>query len=204
MISARDCLCASAVGILVLALAFPATADDLADSENLFFIKRSKNANEVHYDARVSDCTWNQPAIDSYWRDLKVGPSVYSEIQIWEHSAYGFDVVRLSDTEIKLVLRAIPSKNVLSRLSRTDGGGCKVATTIEIDDATADFRAVYVFATENLVGWPTVHYIDILGIRQGSQVFERVVVSKKGRTMGPATPDSSHWKSGAPTWGRPK
>ena len=195
----------SGLVIVFLLTAAAAPAADLAESENLFFIKRSKNANEVHYDARVEGCAWREPAVDSYWRDLADGPHVYEEIGWWEDGAYGFDVARVGDsqTEITITLKALPEKAITARLSKTDDGGCRVATTIEIGGKPAQFRSVYVFATENFIGWPTVHYVDILGTAEdGQPVFERVARTDLGRKQGAAPPDPSLWQSGITTWGR--
>lgn len=197
---------------LVLASLFAgaqAPAADLANNENLFFIKRNKNANEVHYDARVENCAWSQPdEVDYYWRDLEEGANVTNEIMFWEPPAYGFKTDRLSDSEITIRLNALPEKEVAARLSKTEDGGCNVSTTIEIRDKLAEISSVYVHAEEKtFLGVPygaTVHYILILGYSQdGQPVFERIIKSDQGAKLSSSPPDESHWQSGAATWGRP-
>lgn len=192
----------SGLAVVSLLIAAAAAAADVADSANLFFIKRSKNTNEVHYDARVENCAWSDPEIDSYWRELEDGPNVYEELLLFEGPAYGFDVNRSSDHEITIRLRAIPERAITARLSRTAGGGCSVSATIEIDGETAQFRSVYVYAEENWIGWPTVHYIDVLGYSEdGQRVFERLPQTDLGREFG-SPPDASLWQSGAISLGR--
>jgi hypothetical protein len=195
------------VSVFILVFLLAATAaqtGDLAISENLFFIKRSKNANEVHYDARVENCVWSQPEVDYYWRELKDGPKVYKPILFFEIPAYGFEVERLSKSEIALRLKAFPKRAIKARLSQNEKDECSVSVTMEIHGKIAKLRSVYVYAEENFIGWPTVHYIDILGYsEEGQHVFERIPKTDRGREMLSSSPDDSRWKSGATTWGRP-
>ncbi len=195
----------SVIFIVIMFSCFNAVAPaaELSDDKNLFFIKRSKNTNEVHYDARVRDCRWRKEAIDSYWRMLAEGPDVYEEIAFYEESAYGFDVERLSNTQIRVRLKALPEREITVRLSRTAGEQCKPEATIELRGQSVELRSVYVFATENAVGWPKVHYINILGYsKDGRPVFERIAKTKRGRKLGASPPHESQWQSGAKTWGR--
>jgi len=193
----------SGLALVSLLAAVAAPAADLATSENLFFIKRSKNANEVHYDARVQDCKWSRPEVDSYWRDLADDPNDYEEIKWFERRAYGFDVERSSDSTITIRLKALPKQAITARLSPSVGGGCSVSVTTKIGGKDAELRSVYVYTKERFLGWPTVHYIEILGFSEGGQpVWERLPLTKRGRRMEASRPDDSLWISGAPTWGR--
>ena len=179
-------------------------AGNLSVRENLFFIKRSKNANEVHYDARVKNCHWRHPAVDSYWRDIADGPYDVEEIKWFEDPAYGFRVERASDSEITIRLKALPERAIRARLSPTEGGGCSVAVRTEIGGNEAELRSVYVDATESFFGIPRVHYIDILGFADdGKRIWQRLPQTKRGRSMEDARPSDSLWETGAPTWGRP-
>ena len=195
--------------ILPFMLTATATSADVINGENLFFIKRSKNANEVHYDARVENCLWSKTEVDYYWRDLEQGLDVTSEIMPWEPPAYGFEVKRLSDSEIAIILNALPDKKITARLSKTEEDGCRVSKTIEISGKSAELRSVYVDAREKkFLGIPygaTVHYIDILGIsKDGEFVFERIIRTEEGKKRGTSRPDVSLWSSGAPSMGRPQ
>lgn len=64
-----------ALGLIIALLAAPATAGNLLPGVNLFFVERSLNANEVHYDAVVDteNCNWQSPYVDYYWRNLANG-----------------------------------------------------------------------------------------------------------------------------------
>ena len=120
--SAFTCLCLASVSC--------AWAGDLAQSPNLFFIKRNKNANEVHYDARVHDCKWLRPELDSYWRELNRGQDVYAPVKFYEEPAYGFDVDRVSDTEIRISFNALPGRLVTARLVPMSDKGCMVVVGV--------------------------------------------------------------------------
>jgi len=195
----RRSLCHALIGLLAAATA---SASDDVKSENLFFIKRSKNTNEVHYDAQVENCTWRRPEVAYYWRELEAGPHTYASIQLWEVGAYGFDIDRVSDSEIRLRLKALPDRPIRVVLARTEANGCTVSTTTRINGGNHKLRAVYVYAEENWIGWPTVHYIDILGHAGSDPVFE--TVHMPGSRMKRAThPEASLWHSGAPSLGRP-
>ena len=203
---ALACLSSTTV-VLGLALLGPADGVHAADanaaaSQRIFFIKRSKNANEVHYDARVSNCAWGQPQVDYYWRDLQKGPNVISEIKPWESPAYGFAVSEASDSEITMVLGAVPTKRIRVRLSRSEGGACRLSNTVDISGQAAELDAVYVYTTENLIGVPKVHYVDVLGHSpQGQRVYERIANVEHIEQFAP--PNESLWKSGARSTGRP-
>lgn len=186
-----------------------AQAGDLAVNKSLLFIKRNKNSNEVHYDAQAKNCVWSSPAVDSYWRDLQVGPDITTEIQLWEGRAYGFDVHRLSDSEITISLNALPEKKIAARLSRIPEGGCSVSKTIDINGNAAELSSVYVYAEETFLDplnivptGATVHYLYILGYSNGEPVFERIIKTTEGQTLAPSRPDDSLWQSGVAIWGR--
>lgn len=140
-----------------------AQAVDLSKSENMFFIKRSKNTNEVHNDALVDGWTWRHPEVDYYWHELEVGPSVYAPIRCWEVMAIGLDVDRLSKTKIRLRLKALPDRPITARLERTDTNACKVVVRTAINGGSDSLRSVYVHAVEGLFGLP-MWLLRILGL----------------------------------------
>lgn len=177
----------------------------MPDTINLFFVKRSKNANEVHYDAVIDAerCVWAAPHVHSYWRNLEEGLDDYSKIQFWEPPAYGFEVAPIDDRAIEIRLRPLESaeidRPITARLALTDGG-CVATTTIAIDGAEAVFQAAFIKVA---FGWPPYDYFDILGYVKGEKgpgcardrVYERFV-----RDVGEAfaeKPLPDHWHSGA-------
>ena len=117
--------------------------------------------------------------------------------------AYGFDIERDSDSAITIRLKALPEQPITARLTPTEGGGCSVSVRTDINGNDVEFRSVYVFAKKNLIGFPTVHYIEILGYSDdGERVWERIPQTRKGRKMDAPRPGDILWESGAPTWGR--
>jgi hypothetical protein len=184
---------------IVIAMSQVANADT---SANLFFVKRNKNVNEVHYDAKIENCEWLQPEVDYYWRELTAGSKVIEEIKPWEVIAYGFDIERSNKEEIKIRLKAIPKKVITSRLSK-NGSSCDITTTVDIGGKTAKLRSIYVYATENFIGFPSVQYIEILGyLNDGQAVYEQLPQSAQIKNTTLPQPDGSRWKSGVTTWGR--
>ena len=192
--------------IALLANLPAATAAELSPGVNLFFVKRSLNDNEVHYDAVVDtrDCGWKHPYVDSYWRDLKKGDHVYNEIlPLLEPRVYGFSVSDPVDETIEIRLRPLESakidRPIKARLAPTETG-CRVTTTIAIDGAQAEFQSAYIEVSGflNL----SYDYFDILGFRQGKKgspldadrVYERF--KKHEDENFPGKPPASRWQSG--------
>lgn len=159
-------------GLEMLMVITAATAGDLDPGVNLFFVKRSLNINEVHYDAVVDRdrCVWKDPYVNYYWRDLKEGDLVYNEMQPWEYFAYGFKVTPMSDTEIEIRLVPFESADIerpiAARLSKTDTG-CSISTTITICDTVAEFQSAYI-EVAGLLNW-SYAYFDILGYKTGKR-----------------------------------
>ena len=191
-------------------IAVPAIASGpLPGAINLFFVKRSKNANEVHYDAVLDAerCVWVAPHVHSYWRNLEEGPEVHSKIQFWEPPAYGFEVDPIDDRAIEIRLRPLESRKIdrpiTARLAPA-GDGCRVTTTIAIDGAQAEFQAAFIKVA---FGWPPYDYFDILGYVNGEmdsacapdRVYERFV-RDLGETFA-EEPLPGHWRSGAFDYG---
>ena len=188
-----------------------ATAGDLAPGVNLFFIKRSLNANEVHYDAVVDmeRCVWKPPYVDSYWRDLEKGADVYSEIKFWEHGAYGFKITASSDTVIEIRLEALESDNIdrpiIARLSKA-ATGCSISMAIAIGGTEAEFQSAFIKVSDSF--FPSYVYFDILGYRKGKKgstieadrVFERFEKDKSRNSTEKAI--AERWKSGVVESGR--
>lgn len=201
----RSALGAKLAGLLVLFNLATASADKLLPGVNLFFIKRSLNHNEVHFDAVVDldGCTWQKPYVVSYWRDLKEGDHVYSKIRWWEHRAYGFRVFALDDKTVDIRLRALESANidrpVIARLT-TNNNSCQVTTAMTLQDGEAELQSVYIKVTDSMI--PGYDYFDILGYRKGrygsklesDRVSERFQKNEKEIFNTPPMP--LHWQSG--------
>lgn len=196
-------------GLVMVIVATAATAGSPDAGVNLFFVKRSKNINEVHYDAVVDRdrCTWKEPYVDFYWRDLKEGDLVYNKIMFWEHRAYGLEVTPMSDTAIEIVLRPFKSakidRPITARLSKTETG-CSISTTIAICDTVAEFQSAYIKVAGLLD--LTYAYFDILGYKEGRRgsiidqdlLSERFEKGEDGRCTYEvkSRPSPTRWQSG--------
>jgi hypothetical protein len=192
-------------GLVMVMLTTAATAADLDPGVNLFFVKRSNNINEVHYDAVVDRdlCIWKDPYVDYYWRDLAEGDLVYNRIMPWEPPAYGFDVVSRSDTEIEIRLRPFESADIdrpiTARLSMTETG-CHISTTITICGTVAEFQSAYI-KVSGFLNW-SYAYFDILGYKTGKRgskleadrLAERFEKNDKLRCQDRVK--ATHWQSG--------
>ena len=151
-------------------------------------------AETVVYDFLLERCETPREKLDILWDAARELPSFLLNIP----ARFEFEQA-LYEARGEKVLSA---KEITAQLSKIADGGCSVVSTLEIDGKTAQLRSVYVYAEENFIGWPTVHYIDILGYSEdGQSVFERMPQSDRGRGLSP--PDASLWHSGAKTWGRP-
>lgn len=195
-------LCAACLGIVTTLATVSATAADLDPAVNLFFVKRSKNINEVHYDAVIDRdrCVWEEPYVDFYWRDLAVGDLVYNKIMFWEHLAYGFKVSPVNDTEIEIRLRPFESakidRPITARLSMTETG-CSISTTIAICDTEAEFQSAYIKVAGFLD--MTYAYFDILGYRTGSKLETDRLAERFEKNRDPRCADkveATRWQSG--------
>jgi len=162
----------SSVGLTATLIFTAGVAGDLSPGVNLFFIKRSLNRNEVHYDASVDTerCVWKEPYVNSYWRDLAEGKKEYSDIKWWEHRAYGFHIDVVSETEIHIKLRPFYSNGiyrpVIARLTDKPSG-CNASATMRICGTDADFQSAFIQASDS--GWPDYVYIELLGYTPGTR-----------------------------------
>jgi hypothetical protein len=154
-----------------LALALSVVAPAFAGkTEKLFFIQRSKNKSEVHYDARLtakSALDASNP-IDAYWLrpDTSRGP-----ISTLQKMAYGYDVEPLQNGSYYMKLTALKQRPIL--LFNVNGRWRAQAT---IGGKTAYLHHLYV-ATDESGLIPKVRYIDVFGEEKdtGKAIQERLV-----------------------------
>jgi hypothetical protein len=124
----------------------------------LFFIQRSKNANEVHYDARVlGDGTLDpKTPVDGYWWN-KAEDGSRNGISLIQRIAYGFDCDPASGGTWTMKLKALPDRPLT--LMRVDG---KWRARTTISGQQAYLEHLYVKTDESgLI--PKVVYVDIFG-----------------------------------------
>ena len=117
------------LSFLVLAVAALTASSALADgSQSLFFIQRSKNANEVHYDAHVTangDLDPKNP-VEGYWLN-KAEDGSRSGIGLLQRIAYGYDVTPTGNGTYALKLKAFGERPMWIVKA---GGKWRVETTI--------------------------------------------------------------------------
>lgn len=145
-----------AVPVLALSSALPAAADDVTHAK-LFFIQRSKNANEVHYDARVAkggQLDEDEPVV-GYWINKAEGGG-RSSLTFLEKAAYGYDVAPANRGTYALTLEAFDDRPMIIR--KDARGAWRVAMTVSGKEAY--LQKLYV-ATDESGLVPSVLYVDV-------------------------------------------
>jgi hypothetical protein len=160
-----------ALPFLALSSALPAAADDVT-YEKLFFIQRSKNANEVHYDARVAksgQLDEDEPVV-GYWINKAEGGG-RSSLTFLEKAAYGYDVEPASGGTYALSLEAFEDRPLTLR--KDAKGAWRVAMKVAGKDAY--LQKLYV-ATDESGFVPSVLHVDVfaVGTADGKPLQERL------------------------------
>jgi hypothetical protein len=132
-------------------------------NEKLFFIARSKNANEVHYDARVSsDGTLDaKDPVEGYWLN-KAEDGSKSPITLIQRIAYGYDVDANGDGTWKMKLKAFSDRPLT--LIRVNN---RWRARVTIAGKQAYMTKLFVKTDESGV-MPKVLYVDVFGEDAGS------------------------------------
>jgi hypothetical protein len=156
---------------LVLALSVTATA--LAQStQKLFFIQRSKNANEVHYDARVtaSGALQAKDPIDAYWL-RKAQDGSRASIGMLQKIAYGYDVEPAEAGTYTMKLTALKERPLT--LLQVNG---RWRARASIGGKQGYLNRVYIATDESGV-FPKVLYVDVFGedVSTGNAITEHLV-----------------------------
>ena len=157
--------------VLVL-LAAPAAAQ--IKTSSLFIIERSKNANVVHYDARLTDDGKLDPKepVIAYWA-LLAGDGRREELNwIEKKLAYGFTVK--PDPSVygyKMTLVAAPEKQIAVKKEKD-----AVHAEAVINGRPSVLEKLYINASDGLTG-PKVHYIEVYGkdLQTGEARREKMV-----------------------------
>jgi hypothetical protein len=154
--------------VLMLAVAAPALLGVLpafgqVTAEKLFFIQRSKNANEVHYDARVTKDGTLDPKdpVEGYWLN-KAEDGSRKPISLVQRIAYGFDVDPAANGTWVMKLKAFSERPLT--LARVNG---RWRARVTISGKQAYMTKLYVATDESGV-MPTVLYVDVFGEEVGS------------------------------------
>jgi len=171
MLSRRSLLLVVAATAVAAASARSALA---STSESLFFIQRSKNAAEVHYDARVNaDGSLDAKSpVDGYWFNRHPDGSVTrNDISFLQKIAYGYDTHATGNGTYAFKLRAFQERPMWLVKSN---GHWVVQTTIA--GKQAYMKRLYVATDESGV-LPKVLYVDVFGedAASGAAVTEHIV-----------------------------
>jgi hypothetical protein len=157
----------------LVAIALFAAASAWGQSvDKLFFIQRSKNANEVHYDARVTKDGTLDPKnpVEGYWLN-KAEDGSRSSITVLQRIAYGYDVDPAPNGTWKMKLKAFSDRPLT--LIRVNG---RWRAQVTISGKQAYMTKLYVKTDESGV-MPKVLYVDIFGeeVGSGAAVQEHIV-----------------------------
>ncbi len=140
----------------------------------LFIIERSKNANVVHYDARLTaDGKFDpkQPVV-AYWIMLADKGQRQELNWIEKKKAYGFDIKPAPSGEgYQMTVVPAPERPI----SVTKEGEA-VHAEMEIDGQPAILQKLYINSTDGWTG-PKVHYIELHGLDKKTQEkrYEKIV-----------------------------
>jgi hypothetical protein len=172
--SIREALMVRAAGI-VLGLILVVSGVCLAQgSNNLFVLQRSKNKNEVHYDAQLDDdgkLHPKQPVI-AYWR-MHAEDGRREDLGYFERKkAYGFDVkADGSGKHYTMVLVAYRERPIKLYLK----GDVPVAEAV-IDGQPAYLKKLFIAADESGL-LPAVKYLELHGLdlKTGKPRYEKII-----------------------------
>ena len=140
----------------------------------LFIIERSKNANVVHYDARLTadgKLDPKEPVI-AYWVMFAEDGRREKLNWIEKKKAYGFTIKPdPSVNGYKMTLVAAPEQQITVKKE-----GDAVRAEVVIDGRPAVFEKMYINASDGLMG-PKVQYIQVYGkdLQTGEKRIEKIV-----------------------------
>jgi hypothetical protein len=153
-------------------LAAPAAAQ--MKSQPLFIIERSKNANVVHYDARLTadgKLDPKEPVI-AYWVMSAEDGRREELSQLEKKTAYGFDIKPDPTVKgYKMTLVADPQRQITVKKE-----GDAVRAEGVIAGRPAVLEKMYIKASDGLTG-PKVEYIELYGkdLKTGVKRYQKIV-----------------------------
>jgi len=153
-------------------LVLPAAAQ--IKTSPLFIIERSKNANVVHYDARLTadgELDPKEPVI-AYWILLAKDGRREKLSWVEKKKAYGFTIKPdPSVNGYKMTLVAAPEKQIIVKKEKET-----VLAEAVIEGRPAVLEKMYINASDGLTG-PKVQYIEVYGkdLQTGEKLREKMV-----------------------------
>ena len=143
-------------------------------TQSLFIIERSKNANVVHYDARLTaggKLDPKEPVI-AYW--VMRAEDGHREDLTWieKKKGYGFDIKPDPSVDgYKMTLMAAPGQQIIVKKA-----GDAIRAEVVIGGRQAILEKIYIDASDGLTG-PTVHYMMLYGkdLKTGEKLSQKIV-----------------------------
>ena len=160
MVRRRSLLVSLAAFAFAAATALTSFAFAPRHASNLFVILRSKNADEAHYDARMTrdGALDNNDPVDGYFMNLDPQGKWYREDFTWfQKRAYGWDTSSTGNGTYALKLKAFNDRPMWVVKAN---GRWRVQTTVAGKQAYLDHLYV---ATDESGIMPKVLYVDIFG-----------------------------------------
>jgi len=171
------------VGAALGGLGFEARAG-ASPSAPLFVIARSKNANVIHYEARLatSGALDREQPIDAYW--VMRAEDGRREGLTWleERLAYGWSASFDARGELLVRLRAFSERAI--RVSRAENGS--FGAVLRVAGHPALLERIYV-ASDGGSLTPSVRYVDLFGTTLGDRrrITERILPAHPARSEPP-------------------
>ena len=138
--------------------------------QDLFFVRRNTNRNEVHYQIGIAGDTSTPVGanpISGYWQMHEKGPGVTEPITVFEQMAFGVGPQRVEGNRVFFHLTGMPDREI--RVEHTGNPERPYAAHISINGADAELKDFYVFAEAAFL-MPKVKYFEIHGLRNGEAV----------------------------------
>lgn len=162
------------LAFIIVFLAATFALSQAQDTRPLFLIERSKNANVVHYDARLTPQGRLDPGepVIVYWillsEDGRREPLNWIERQ----KAYGFKIKAEKRGQVyRMRLMAYPEREIKVYHNET-----RVVAEMRIDGYPALLERIYIASTEGR-SLPTVRYVELFGrdLNSNEERYEKIV-----------------------------
>jgi hypothetical protein len=147
--------------LTLLLLPWPAWSKDFL----LFFIQRSKNKNEVHYQLRVDDrcrIVADKP-VRAFWKLREESPEKTDSLSVFDQIAYGVVDQKVENNWVSFSLKALEQRRIKASTTPTPNPGtCVPIVQTDIHGQLATLERIYVQAEEGFIK-PKVVYVDLFG-----------------------------------------
>jgi hypothetical protein len=140
--------------------------------QDLFFVRRNTNRNEVHYAIELRE---GQPAgyhpIHVYWQMHEKGPGITEPITVFEQVAFGIRSQKVEGEAIRMTLAALPEREI--SIEPEPGATGRYMAHTRIAGQQAELKSFYAHVEPGFL-MPKVKYIEIIGFAGGHEVRERI------------------------------